>query len=99
MVSEEEVMDVLGEIEDPETKVDLVNMGFIYDVEVDEDKVSIEMTLTSPGCPMHSVFTDKVEEGVGELEGVDEVEVDVVFDPPWSPDMMSDEAKKQLGMK
>ncbi len=99
MVSEEDVMEKLGEIEDPDTKIDIVNMGFIYDVEVNNGEVEIEMTLTSPGCPMHKVFVNKVEEGVSELEGVEKVGVDMVFDPPWSPDKMSDEAKEELGME
>ncbi len=99
MVSEDDVMEVLEDIDDPETKIDLVNMGFIYDLDVEDGEVKVEMTLTSPGCPMHSVFVDKVGRKVGELEGVENVEVDVVFDPPWTPDRMSDEAKKKLGMK
>ncbi|MFP4232772.1 MAG: metal-sulfur cluster assembly factor [Candidatus Aenigmatarchaeota archaeon] len=99
MVSEEDVMEKLEEIEDPDTKIDIVNMGFIYDVEVNGGEVDIEMTLTSPGCPMHKVFVDKVEKGVSELEGVESVEVDMVFNPPWSPERMSDEAKEELGME
>ncbi len=99
MVSEDDVMEKLGEIYDPETKIDIVNMGFIYDVEVEEKDVKVEMTLTSPGCPMHKVFVKKVEEGIGDLEGVERVEVDVVFDPPWSPDRLSEKARKELGME
>ncbi len=99
MVSEEDVMEKLEDIEDPETKVDIVNMGFIYDVDVEDEEVEVEMTLTSPGCPMHSVFVEKVEEGLTELEDVERVEVNVVFDPPWSPERMSKEAKKKLGME
>lgn len=97
MVSEDDVMEKLGEIEDPETKVDIVNMGFIYDVEVEDGEVQVDMTLTSPGCPMHKVFVNKVEEGLAELDGVEKVEVEMVFDPPWSPDKMSEEAKEKLG--
>ena len=98
MVSEEDVMDKLKEIDDPETQVSIVDMGFIYDVDIEDEEVDIEMTLTTPGCPLHSKFTNDVEEGVSELEGVEKVEVDVVFDPPWSPDRMSDDAKEKLGM-
>lgn len=98
MVDEEEIMGRLGEVMDPETNLSIVDMGFIYDVEVKDSAVNIEMTLTSPGCPMHSHFTEKVREKISELEGVDDVSVEVTFDPPWSPDMMSDKAKKKLGM-
>ncbi len=99
MVSEEDVMKKLGEIEDPETKIDLVNMGFIYGVDVDDGSVEIEMTLTSPGCPMQKVFISKIKEGVSTIEGVEDVEVNVIFDPPWSPERLSDDARKELGME
>jgi len=97
MVSEEEVMEVLEKIVDPETKVDIVNMGFVYNIEVDGGKVDIEMTLTTPGCPMQKVFVSKVKESVGSMDDVEDVEVSLVFEPPWSPEMMSQSAKKKLG--
>lgn len=99
MVTKDEVMEKLEEVEDPETKVSIVDMGFIYEVGIDGSSVEIEMTLTSPGCPMHSRFTSQVKDKVSEIEGVDNVHVEVVFDPPWSPDKMSDKAKKKLGMQ
>ncbi len=99
MVSEEDVMAELKEIDDPETQVSIVDMGFIYDVEIEDGKIDVEMTLTSPGCPLHSKFLSDVQENLGDLEGVKEVDVEMVFDPPWSPDMMSDGAKEKLGME
>ncbi|MFP4045550.1 MAG: metal-sulfur cluster assembly factor [Candidatus Aenigmatarchaeota archaeon] len=97
MVSEEKIREVLGDIEDPEMGMDIVNMGFIREVETEGGEVKIEMTLTSPGCPLHRMFTDKVKDRVSEMDGVEDVNVELVFDPPWSPEMMSDEAKKKLG--
>ena len=99
MISEEDVMAELKEIDDPETQVSIVDMGFIYDVEIEDDKVGVDMTLTSPGCPLHSKFTDDVEKRLSDLEGIKEVEVNMVFDPPWEPEMMSDKAKEKLGME
>lgn len=99
MVSEDEVMERLEKIDDPETCMSIVDMGFIYGVEVEEGRVDVEMTLTSPGCPLHSKFTGDVEKEVGKMEDVKEVNVELTFDPPWSPDMMSDEAKENLGME
>lgn len=97
MVSEEKVRKVLGEIEDPEMGMDIVNMGFIREVDIQDGEVEIEMTLTSPGCPLHRMFTEKVSERVSEIDGVEDVNVSLIFDPPWSPEMMSDEAKEKLG--
>lgn len=99
MTQKEEIMDKLGEVMDPETNLSIVDMGFIYSVDVDNDEVNIEMTLTSPGCPLHSKFTQEVEEKVSSLEGVNDVNVELTFDPPWSPERMSDDAKKKLGME
>ena len=96
---EEKIMEELKDVMDPETGVSIVDMGFIYEIEVEDGKAEIEMTLTTPGCPLHSSFTRQVEKKVVSMEGIDEVEVDVVFDPPWKPEMMSEEAKKKLGYK
>lgn len=92
------VMEKLSEVMDPETDLSIVDMGFIYEVEMENGEVDIEMTLTSPGCPLHSRFTQEVREKVSEIDGVEEVDVELVFDPPWTPDKMSEEAKKKLGM-
>lgn len=99
MVEKEEVMEKLRTIDDPEIGVSIVDMGFIYSVDIDGGEVEIEMTLTTPGCPMHSMFVGQVKDRVSEIEGVEDVSVELVFDPPWSPERMSDEAKEKLGMK
>jgi len=92
-------MKVLKECYDPEIGISLVDLGLIYDVEVKGDKVHIKMTLTTPGCPMHMMMTEDVKEKVGKIKGVKEVNVELVWDPPWTPDRMSKEAKKMLGFK
>jgi len=99
MVSKEDVMKALRECYDPEIGISLVDLGLIYDIKVDKNKVHIRMTLTTPGCPMHSFMVQDVREKVKQIKGVKEVEVELVWDPPWTPDRMSDEVKKKLGFK
>lgn len=99
---EERVWKVLGDIYDPEIPVDIVNLGLVYSVEVIEQKdatscVNIRMTLTAPGCGMGPHLMAEAEAGVAALEGVSEVNVEFVWDPPWNQDMMSEEARMQLG--
>ena len=99
MVTKQDVMKALKECLDPEIGINVVDLGFIYDVKVDENKVHIKMTLTTPGCPMHAFMVQDVREKVKALKGVKEVNVELVWDPPWTPDRMSDEVKKKLGFK
>jgi FeS assembly SUF system protein len=94
----EDVMKALKECYDPEIPVNVWDLGLIYDVAVDDDKVRVKMTLTAPGCPMHSFISQEVKEKLQSVSGVKEATVEVVWDPPWSPDKMSPEAKAQLGM-
>ena len=99
-IREEQVWEALKTVYDPEIPVDLVNLGLIYRVAVDQQahKVTIEMTLTAPGCGMGPVLVGDVEYRVKLVPNVDEVEVDLVFDPPWQRDMMSEEAQLETGM-
>ena len=99
MVTMEDVMKALKECYDPEIPVNVWDLGLIYDVAVDDDKVRVKMTLTAPGCPMHSFISQEVKEKLQSVSGVKEATVEVVWDPPWSPDKMSQEAKAQLGMQ
>ena len=99
MVTKEEVIKALRECYDPEIGISLVDMGLIYDVKVDKDKVHIKMTLTTPGCPMHSFMVQDVREKVERIKGVKEVNVELVWDPPLTPDRMPEEVKKKLGFK
>lgn len=98
MVTREEILRGLREVYDPEVPVNVVDLGFIREVKVEGNKVEIKMTLTNPFCPMHRTITKDVEDKVSGIEGVDSVRVELVFDPPWSPDDISDEAKKKLGV-
>ncbi|MCJ7456258.1 iron-sulfur cluster assembly protein [Candidatus Bathyarchaeota archaeon] len=99
MVTMEDIMKALKECYDPEIPVNVWDLGLIYDVAVDDDKVHVKMTLTAPGCPMHSFISQEVKEKLQTVSGVKEATVEVVWDPPWSPDKMSPEAKAQLGMQ
>jgi metal-sulfur cluster biosynthetic enzyme len=97
MPTVEEVTDALTEVIDPELGLDFVELGLIYDVEIDGSTVDVTFTLTSPGCPIGPQVTEQIEEFVGEVPGVDEVNPHMTFEPPWSPDKMSEDAKFALG--
>lgn len=98
MVSEKDVREQLKEVIDPELDINIVDLGLIYEVEVDEeDNVDILMTLTTPGCPLHSVFDEMVKKEVSNIEEVGEIDVDLTFEPRWSPEKMSDEARDEMG--
>jgi FeS assembly SUF system protein len=94
----EDIVKALKECYDPEIPVNVWDLGLIYDVNVDGDKVHVKMTLTAPGCPMHSFISKEVREKIQSVSGVKEASVEVVWDPPWSPDKMSPEARVQLGI-
>jgi FeS assembly SUF system protein len=94
----EKIVQVLKTIFDPEIPVDIYELGLIYDVMINENKeAKILMTLTSPNCPVAETLPKEVEEKVMELEEIDHAEVEITFDPTWTQDMMSDEAKLELG--
>lgn len=97
-VSVDQVWQTLSTIHDPEIPVNIVDLGLIYDVEESDGKVDVKMTLTSPGCGMGPVLVNDVEERVGQVPFVSDVSVEVVFDPPWSRDRMSEEAQLELGL-
>ncbi len=97
-VSRELVMMALKTCEDPEIPVNVVDLGLVYGVRIDGSTVEIDLTLTAPGCPMGEMMLDEVKEAVGQVPGVQDVRVELVFDPPWTPDRMSDAAREQLGM-
>ncbi|MBU7017540.1 MAG: DUF59 domain-containing protein [Theionarchaea archaeon] len=97
MVTDDEVMDILKQCYDPEIPINIVDLGLIYGVSIEGKTVNVDMTLTAPGCPMHSLIARDVKQKVESLPEVDEAVVRVVWDPPWTPDRMSEEAKKKLG--
>jgi metal-sulfur cluster biosynthetic enzyme len=93
----DDVMEALENVIDPELGLDFVSLGLVYDVEVEETDVYITFTLTSPGCPIGPQVTEQMKEFVSDLEGVDNVYPKMTFSPPWTPDLMSDDAKFALG--
>ena len=95
----EKAVEKICQIYDPEVPVNIYELGLIYDIQVsDEGDVEIEMTLTSPNCPVAETLPVEVEEKVKVVEEVRNVKVNITFDPPWTKDMMSEEAKLELGM-
>jgi len=98
-ITEEVVREKLKEVIDPEIGVDVVNLGLIYDIKVRPDRtVYVKMTMTTPGCPLTMWILRAVEEKVLEIPGVKDAEIELTFDPPWTPDMISPEYKKRLGI-
>ena len=98
-VSREEVYQALKTVYDPEIPVNVVDLGLIYDVQVSGDNnVFVQMTLTFPGCGMGPHIAQQAEWAVQDLDGVEEVEIELTFDPPWSPEMISEEARMMLGI-
>ena len=93
------VIEVLRTVHDPEIPVNIYELGLIYKIEIeDDDRVMIEMTLTSPACPVAETLPPEVEQKVCAVDGVSGCEVKIVWDPPWNPSMMSEEAQLELGM-
>ena len=97
-VTKESVITVLKDVYDPEIPVNVVDLGLIYDVQVNEGDVYVQMTLTAPGCGMGPYIAQQAEWAISELEGVEDVNVEMVFDPPWSPDLITEDGKKHLGL-
>ena len=93
----DDVNDALANVIDPELGLDFVELGLVYDVEIDGGRVDITFTLTTPACPIGPQVTEQMIEFVSELEDVTEVHPKMVFSPPWSPDRMSEDAKFALG--
>ena len=95
---EKQVEDTIRTIYDPEIPVNIFELGLVYEIDINEHKkVKISMTLTSPNCPAAASLPGEVEYKVQQIAGISEVEVNIVWDPPWTPDMMSEAAKLQLG--
>ena len=97
MVSAEDVQEVLRDVIDPELGLDFVELGLIYDVEIEGGTVKITYTLTTPACPIGPQVSEQIEEYVSELDGVEQVEPVMTFSPPWTPERMSEDAKFALG--
>ena len=93
------VIDALRNIHDPEIPVNIYDLGLIYDIDVDDDgRAAIRMTLTAPACPVAGILPGQVEQAAKAVEGISDATVELVWDPPWSQERMSEEARLQLGM-
>ena len=98
MELKEKIIDEIKKIYDPELPVNIYDLGLIYDVQVNEKKAKIKMTLTAPNCPVAESLPKEVKEGAMQVEGIEDVDLELVWDPPWSKDMMSDAAKLELNL-
>lgn len=98
MVTKEKVIEVLKQVYDPEIPINVYDLGLIYNMNINEDgDVDILMTLTFVGCPIGSYLVQKVEDEIKKIDGVRNVKVELTFDPPWTPERMSEEVKKEYG--
>lgn len=98
MTVEDKIREALKEVIDPELGVSIVDMGLIYDVRFKNGEAIVEMTLTSPGCPLAPIIDKKVKEAVKKVREVKKLRLELVWDPPWSQDLMSDELKAEFGV-
>lgn len=98
MVSKEQVLEALHECKDPEMPmVSIVELGLVYDVHIEDDMVNVNMTLTTPGCGMSNFIANDAKTKIESIDGVKEAHVNLVWDPPWTPDRITEDAKKRLG--
>ena len=98
VLGQEMVIEALKDVYDPETPVNVVDLGLVYTVEVAAGDVHVEMTLTAPGCGMGDYIAQQAEWRIAEIDDVEDVQVDMVFDPPWTPDMITEDGKRLLGI-
>ncbi len=100
MITKEIILEALKNVYDPEIGIDIVNLGLIYDLSIDEkNNVKIKMTLTTPGCPLGATIEEAVKSVLYTIDEIGDVDVSIVWDPPWNPSMMSEEAKMILGIE
>ncbi len=98
MPDETTVYDTLKHIHDPEVGINIVDMGLIYSLEIDGNNIEVTMSLTSPGCPVGPQILGQIDSALKGLDGIENVDIRVVWSPPWSPDMLSEDARDQLGI-
>ncbi len=94
----DEIKEALRDVYDPEIPVNVYDLGLIYDIQLNEGNVYVQMTLTAPGCGMGPYIAQNAEWRIAEIEGVEDVEVEMTFDPPWNPEMITEDGKKLLGL-
>ena len=98
MVTKEEILNALQSVSDPEIGMDIVNLGLVYEAQINDDKVYIKMTMTAPTCPVTPWILAEAQRVVENLQGVEAADVELVWEPPWNPSLMTDYAKEQLKM-
>ena len=98
-ITETQVYEAMRTVYDPEIPVSVVDLGLIYDVKIIDDWVGVKMTLTAPGCGMGGAIANEIRQRVLEIPGVHEADVRIVWEPQWNPSMMTEEAKKKLGVR
>lgn len=98
MPDEAAMLDALKEVVDPELMINIVDLGLVYSLHQEEEKVSVDLTLTSPACPAGPQIVQQAKLALEKLEGVKEVQIKLVLTPPWTPDRMTDDARDQLGI-
>jgi metal-sulfur cluster biosynthetic enzyme len=96
-VQKAEVFDALKHVYDPEIPADIVNLGLVYEVLVDDDRVVVKMTTTAPGCPVGNYIVAQAKQAIERLEGVKEIDIELVYDPPWQESMITEEGRRMLG--
>jgi len=98
MISKNEVLEILKGVIDPEIGLDIVSLGLVYKIEIGENSIDVTMTLTTPGCPMHGTITEWVNNILLQTNPDKNINVNLVWEPRWNPKLMTDEAKRNLGM-
>jgi metal-sulfur cluster biosynthetic enzyme len=100
MVTKAQILKILKTVPDPELGISVVDLGLIYGVDIDRKRgiVTVRMTLTSIGCPLYNLIADPISDKIGRIEGVKKVNIELTFEPPWTPEKMSPEAKARLGI-
>ena len=99
VITRDDVMEALKEVYDPEIPLSIVDLGLVYDCQVQDGDVEVKMTLTFPGCPMGAYIVQQAKDCIEKLENVANVQVELVHDPPWTPDRISEAGKAQLGLE
>ncbi len=97
MITEENVRNALYSVIDPELGIDVVNLGLIYGIDIDGNSVTVTMTLTTPGCPLHESMSSAVYNAIRMIDPEKEVKINLVWEPPWTPERLTDQAKEMLG--
>jgi metal-sulfur cluster biosynthetic enzyme len=96
-VQKAEVFDALKQVYDPEIPADIVNLGLVYEVLVDDDRVVVKMTTTASGCPVGNYIVAQAKRAIERLEGIKEIDIELVYDPPWQESMITEEGRRMLG--